>query len=275
MTTSLAHRATIQTLVAVYQAECDRIRRAFADIAEAERNLRAAFLDARGFNVCAEYSGGRSGEWERPEIAIAKLRRPAWQAIIERLELRRVMSASRWAECEKWLYSKELPDITLESVAEHARIWGGAIRDMLDEALRETFEYLRPRASKHKTNSQLEIPPKVILTSVMDSRSFALISDYHGPKLAAVERVFKSLNGKGQTTKGYYSDLESAIRDSMAARKNARGVYEDAAFDRETDYFRVRVFGNGNAHVWFKRLDLLAELNRRAGGNRLRPGKAA
>src|SRR5690606_10949382 len=113
---------------------------------------------------------------------------------------------------------------------------------------------------------ELEVPPKVILTGVMDSRVWSMLSTWHGPRLAAVERVFKSLDGKGQTTAGYYSDLEVAIREAASAHARKPGP-----FGCETDYFRVRVFGNGNAHIWFKRLDLLAKLNQIAGGKRLRP----
>src|SRR5690606_31970747 len=61
MTAALAHRATIQQLVAVYQEQCERIRRAFAEIADAERTLRSAFLSAT-LRVPSDRYSGRSGE---------------------------------------------------------------------------------------------------------------------------------------------------------------------------------------------------------------------
>lgn len=39
----------------------------------------------------------------------------------------------------------------------------------------------------------------------------------------------------------------------------------------ETAYFRFRCFKNGNLHIEFKRLDLVARLNQVAGGARLKP----
>jgi hypothetical protein len=40
----------------------------------------------------------------------------------------------------------------------------------------------------------------------------------------------------------------------------------------ETKYFKVKWFKKGTLHIEFKRLDLLSELNRIGGGNRLKPG---
>lgn len=267
MTATLTRRATIHQLVAVYQEQCERVRNAFGEIADAERVLNAMFLTDR-IHVAADHHSGRGGAWHDPDGILKRIRRAVWEAIIERLEIRRVMSASRWEECQKWLWGKELPEITIETVEEHVKAWVASLDEMHAEAVRETFEYLRPRNSRHKTNSQLEVPPKVVLTSVMDSRVWTMVSDYHGPRLAAVERVFKALDGKGTTNAGYYSGLENAIRDSAeAGRENGEPV------DRDTPYFRVRVFKNGNAHIWFKRLDLLAKLNAIAGGKRLRPAR--
>jgi hypothetical protein len=35
----------------------------------------------------------------------------------------------------------------------------------------------------------------------------------------------------------------------------------------ESEYFRFKVYGNGNVHLELKRLDLIAEINRQCGGN--------
>lgn len=38
-------------------------------------------------------------------------------------------------------------------------------------------------------------------------------------------------------------------------------------FAGKSEYFRFRVYRNGNVHLELKRMDLVAEINRRCGGN--------
>jgi hypothetical protein len=81
-------------------------------------------------------------------------------------------------------------------------------------------------------------------------------------RLTALENVFTALDGRGQITKSHYSQIHNVV--------HAEG-FDGAG---ETEYFRFRVFQNGNLHLWFKRPDLLARFNALAGG-RLRPAEAA
>lgn len=39
------------------------------------------------------------------------------------------------------------------------------------------------------------------------------------------------------------------------------------SFASESEYVRFKVYGNGNVHLELKRPDLVAEINRRCGGN--------
>ena len=50
---------------------------------------------------------------------------------------------------------------------------------------------------------------------------------------------------------------------------------DSRATECETDYFRVRWFLKGTVHIWFKREDLLAELNRIGSGGKPHIGKKA
>ena len=67
-----------------------------------------------------------------------------------------------------------------------------------------------------------------------------------------VERVFAVLDGKPQPThmQGICSTMREVRRDYDAPR------------EAESDYFRVRWFLNGNAHLWFKRDDLTQRANK-------------
>jgi hypothetical protein len=40
-----------------------------------------------------------------------------------------------------------------------------------------------------------------------------------------------------------------------------------SGFAGESEYFRFKVYGNGNVHLELKRMDLVDEINRQCGGN--------
>ena len=69
-----------------------------------------------------------------------------------------------------------------------------------------------------------------------------------------VERAFYVLDGKGPPEGG------AGIVSALAAAKPG-GLFGAAAYQAETEYLRVKVFKNGNAHVWFLRDDLLERVN--------------
>ena len=143
---------------------------------------------------------------------------------------------------------------------------------MFEEALREVFNWLRPRGGtrwerQYKTNekSLLVLDEKLVLPGIV-GRGYGAsrwrLSDYSQPRMLALENVFSMLDGKGGIAKTYRGAVSDAI-----------GTTTDNTFD--TTDLRGRVFANGNMHVWFKRMDLVRALNRRAGGMNLRPAEAA
>lgn len=73
--------------------------------------------------------------------------------------------------------------------------------------------------------------------------------------------MFNALDGKGQIARAHYSELANALKES---RTNAG----------ETPLFSFRAHKNRNIHLAFKRLDLVAQINKRAGERGLRPSTA-
>src|SRR3546814_6783699 len=64
--------------------------------------------------------------------------------------------------------------------------------------------------------------------------------------LRDVERVFLELDEKPPVSEGHR--IASQVADSAPVRGSLPTVIEG-------DYFRVRVFKNGNLHIWFERAD--------------------
>ncbi|MCW2406930.1 hypothetical protein M2336_003614 [Sphingobium sp. B1D7B] len=68
--------------------------------------------------------------------------------------------------------------------------------------------------------------------------------------LRDVERVFRELDGLGPCPE----------HQSIISR--VTGLHGQTPCVIKGEYFRVRVFGNGNLHLWFERKDLLREVNK-------------
>jgi len=267
MTDSLANRPTIGEFIAAFEYAERTVRQSWAACGEAMAELnRVAAMGSsvHAIRVTPDGHHHRVLDFEAVEDTIRKMRRDAWYIIVERLELRRMMSVRAWSELQKKLdHEKEVPPITREMVDAFARQYLDSLEDMLSDAVAEVFEFLRSRNGLYKRNSQLEVPKRVVLSSVIDagffkgSRLYPLKVHYSREQdLVALENVFNALDGKGQINKANASVLSAAVRANPVG---------------QTDLFEYRACQNGNLHLTFKREDLLAKLNQIAGGRRLRP----
>lgn len=261
----LAHRATVRELVAVFaQAEAD-IRAAFAAIVLAEQRLNAAFVLGEWATMHVSACGSTYRDnFKDPDQAIRLLARAAWRTIVQRFELRKFMSIKRWEQLDKAIDADQLPAITEDNVMGFLFAQLAQARDHLAEAVNEVFEWLRPRrytrAGQLRTNSELEVPAKVILPYVTNRGYRGFEVDYHHRQhLVALENVFRALDGRGAIT-GYEPEIETAIKASPDG-------------EGETDLFKFRCCQNRNLHLTFKRADLLERFNQIAGGKRLRPAE--
>jgi hypothetical protein len=266
-TSALALRTTVRELVSTWQAAEQSIRTAFAQIAAAETSLNNAFTLGGSVSLHVRGRYGRGDiDFSDAADSIEALARTCWGHIVDRLELRRVLSDVKWRELEEHLRRGELLEITEANVIAFAAQYMSALPELFAEKVTESFEWIRPRQdtprADYKTNQKnatYEIGEKIVLTSVVGrgwSGGFS-VGSYAQGKLSALESVFRALDGQGYGTKHHYSDLETAVN----ASKDGRAV---------TDYFDARVFKNGNMHLTFKRADLLARFNQIAGGQRLR-----
>lgn len=263
----LASRLTIAEVVRVYQDAEARIRGAFAQLADVEETLTRTFATSDTRSISIQGSRG-SLSFGDPERELVRVRHEIWSALVDRLEIRRMMSVARWNELQKQIERHELPDITEENVAALVEGFRAALPEMLTEAVAEVFEWLRPHATRYKRNSQLEVPRRLALTGIVENWAFGQGSPfrvrYHRePLMSALEGVFSALDGRGQITKAHYSAISNVIR--------ADGFKGHG----KTDYFEFRAYKNGSLHVTVLREDLLARFNQIAGGLRLRPASEA
>jgi hypothetical protein len=173
---ALTKRSTVRELVATFEQTERDVRAAFALIVAAETRVNAAFTLGDYHRICVRSSRhSHNNDFADADAAVEHMARRAWQCIVERLELRKTMSIKRYEELEKLLERGELPPITEENVqafvAEHA----ADMRTNFEEAVREVFDWLRPREAdgwkckQYKTarKSLFEVDRNVVLTGMV------------------------------------------------------------------------------------------------------------
>lgn len=263
------------------ERESDLVRRASVDAivrvyAESEKTIAAACLAVAGavgavnetlgsLGLTREVEFGRldrggSFPWSDPSDCLGVMRRQLWRSLVERLELRRMLSIARAKELDSWL-DTTTEEITHDSVFGLFRSYAENLPDMLAEAVEEVYGFLRPRSAL-KTNSQYELGAKVILSYWVEGDwNGGLRPNYHRhAEYIALDNVFAALDGRGSIAASWRGELGEAVSASQA-ENDYRGA---------TRYFRFRACKNGNLHLEFLRRDLVEKFNRIAGGRRLK-----
>lgn len=255
----LAKNTTALQLVSAWQQSKQDITTAWAALERAESRMADTFGVGRYQSTL--YMMQANGNSDTCDGMIKRALTFAWKRIIERIEIRRVMSVAAEKELDKWLESGELPDLTETALMQMLEMAFSQSKEYLKEAVAEVFEFLRPHRSKLKTNTEYEVPLKVIMVGWVECNQWSkkFSERYHCMKeIKALDKVFHSLDAKGMPAE-YNGSLLNAINSSGTSGLG------------ETDYFRFKCCKNGNLHLEFKRPDLVAELNQIAGGKRLRP----
>lgn len=268
--TQLIPRDTVTQLVENYQQAIADVTEAYRLLHGAKSRLNTSFgLGQRlySFDVLP-HAHGRGAETlsDRSLSLVQKqLKLDAWRALVDRLELKKLLSIARRTELDKQLYGdgEDLPEITIENV------WGlfeSAVSNLdryMEEAVLEVYEMLRPHCSKLKTNTEFEVGKRVVLERYVEptyGKSGYHVRHSYDPHLTALDNVFLRLDGKGVVST-YHGLTHDAIK---AVGADGKG---------ETEYAKLKCCQNGNLHVEFKRLDLIAALNRIAGSARLKQKK--
>ena len=270
--TELVPRATVRELIQTFEEAKANVRVHFASLIATQKNLDARFKlgGNTGVSIYLARHGHHTADYLDADHAIREMEKQAWRSIVDRLDIWRVMSEARAKELRKHIDEGTLPELTEETAMQLAASYIGNVDKLVDELAKEIFDWLRPRVdqfgreygygAKFKTNNR-EVIGKRIVRDYMVEPAYdgGYRMRYNGEgaqRLRTLENLFLALDGKGATGNGWQSELQTAIE----REKSGEG---------QTEYFKFRAFKKGTLHIEFVRLDLLAELNRRAGGKNL------
>lgn len=143
-----------------------------------------------------------------------------------------------------------LPPVTPENIYATLDKFQGEADMIFRRGIVNVFTKLDRRFRSH---DGFKVGSRVIIDYFMRNTSYL-----HGDKgdmLTDIERTFLVLDGK--SARASYAGIVAHIN------RHYPGTFLNAVqWECETDYFKVRIFKNGNAHLWFTRKDLVKEVNK-------------
>lgn len=285
---ALIPRITIEQLVDYRNRALDLYEVAYHKIAEADAAINAAqemaqrchpginrFNHSSAEEIKAFFSVVRLPDRERFLRTARKLIDVnAWAWIIERTDLERLMDKEAKEKLDDQMryvpdrmnrdgelidqdeINRGLPPITVENIYATLEQFEADADMIFKRGIANAFSKLDRRFRSH---DGWKLGSRIILTYAFDESGHwnwgrRSVQD----TLIDIERTFHVLDGKPKTA-NYASSI--AVID----QERVRGRYGARQSEHETEYFKVRIFKNGNAHLWFTRNDLVTKVNKLLG----------
>ena len=144
---------------------------------------------------------------------------------------------------------KMLPPVSPENIYATLERFQGDAEMIFRRGIVNVFTKLDRRFRSH---DGFKVGSRMIIDYLMRSSSH-LYGD-RADMLTDVERTFLVLDSK--SARASYAGIVAQIN-----RENPGSYFHPAQFEVQSDYFKVRIFKNGNAHLWFTRKDLVKKVN--------------
>ena len=272
-TTDLMNKQTIRSMCMAYEDAQKDVREGIRLLAQAKKRLADTVGDRNGSVITGRRHELSDYALNDPVATanelIAGIRRNVWRYVLRQTGVSELCTTRRREELEREIDSDECPELNQNTVWRLLENLNNGLDDMFNEALKEVFKTLTPGACQwdtYKTNEGDAVGSKVILGGyISPDYGGGFRVNYHSwaeQGIQAIDNIFHLLDGKGVSK--HPGGLLTAIN-------GAGGKKEQSC---ETAYFECKWFKKGTLHITFKRLDLVEELNRRAGGMRLRERQA-
>lgn len=262
--TGLIRRATIDAIVAGRNAALDQCRVAYQKLADADAAITAAqqaIMDAAPDQVTTYTFGCRTRDeflaslhLQDADTFLTEARRlidvHVWSYIIHLTDMHSLMDKEE-KEAMRQSLQTDPPDVTVENV--HATL----TRFMADadtiwkRGLAKTFSALDRRFRSH---TGWRFGSRIILPYAFDEYGSWSFRNSHEDHLIDTERAFYILDGHTPPP-NWYGIVDAVRRE----RLGGHGPRQSTVHSR---FFKIKIFKNGNCHLWFTREDLVKKANR-------------
>jgi predicted RNA methylase len=177
-------------------------------------------------------------------IVTEEIDRRCWTSLMDQLGFDQLLDRQAREEFRASLSGTPPEFNAANAAATFGNIWANR-RDIYLRGVANVFMAMDRRFRSHDA---FAIGNRLIIESALEE--YGSFRNYNRrDTLADVERIFRELDGKGPV------EPNQSIAQAVQLRMRDRPALI------EGDYFRVRVFQNGNLHLWFTRKDLLKQVN--------------
>ena len=175
-----------------------------------------------------------------------------WAHLIEITNLGAIMDKTAKDQLRQQLRT-EPPEATEENIRATLEQFQTDSGMIFRRGVAECFSRLDRRFRSH---NGWKIGSRIILSNAFDEYGSWSFHRNHRDTIVDIERAFHVIAG---TKPPEYGGLVHVVEEAR------RGGWGRRQTEVETEFFTLRVFKNGNAHLWFKRDDLLREVNKLIG----------
>ncbi|ECJ2934362.1 DUF4942 domain-containing protein [Salmonella enterica subsp. enterica] len=226
---------------------------------EAEKLLAAA-AGRDGFSGMAQLveSGLRGSRSAKGDEVIRRsiclhADRDIWQRLMEDTGMLTLMSAAQKKQWSTDLYSDNCPEISLDNVLATFRQLNASKAETFEQGVIDVFRNL---SWDYKTNHPRYLGKRIIIDGVLDNfqGKWYSVRSYGQERINDLARPFWLLDGK---TVPDFRVSEGAQLSNFIQQGGVNSVGELLT----CDYFTLRVFKKGSAHITFTRPDLVDRVN--------------
>lgn len=205
-----------------------------------------------GFELCVKDALSWTDKPERAEKAIKKaVDGKIWERLMNETGMCTLMSTRQRDEWYRELSGENMPEITLDTVLATFNHLHTSKNDTFEQGVIDLFKSL---SWDYKTNNPCRFGKKIIVSRLMDSYSSGRIhfSTLGRSKLDDLTKVFYLLEGRN--VPDYRVSEGAKFAEYFARERFSGGVYE-------AEYFSMRYYLKGTAHITFKRPGLVDRIN--------------
>lgn len=177
-----------------------------------------------------------------------------WAHLVTMTDLEKLMDKTAKDQLRQQLMT-DPPEITAENVLATLQQFALDSKTIFARGIAKCFSELDRRFRSH---DGWKIGSRVILSHAFNEHGSWSYHRNHRDTLHDIERVFAVLAGDGVPTP--YAGIAAAID-----KARQHGLFRAHQTEVDADYFKIRIWKNGNAHVWFKRDDLVDKVNQLLG----------
>jgi len=176
------------------------------------------------------------------------LDRTVWRHLIKSTELERLMDKQARDQFTEQL-EKDPPELTVDTAFATVSTLLGQSSEIFRRGIANVFSSLDRR---FRTHDGFKVGSKIIL-----DRAFSEYGNWNhyaqrDEQLRDIERTFRILDGKPHVE--YIESFANKAGQERSRIRDQPGEYSD-------EFFRLVWYKNGNAHLWFKRNDLVDRVN--------------